>query len=714
MTNLIAELRRRNVFRVATAYIIVAWLLAQVAELALDSFGAPTWVIKTILLLLILGLPVAIVFAWAFELTPEGIKREKDVDRSESITGQTGQRLNYVIIGLLAVALAYFVYESRFAPDPASSAGETISGSVAARSIAVLPFATFGGTEADSHLADGLAETLLNLLAQIDELQVAARTSAFKFKGTSEDIRVIGEQLGVATVLEGSVQRSGDRVRITAQLVDVANGFHVYSETFERQIDDIFAIQDEIARAVVDALEVELLGTATEHSVDVDAYATHAGLRSRLRTSSGDEMEAVIESLRSLTREFPDYADAWATLADAYRLHGYAAGLIPEDMMALSIEAGQEAVELAPDDAIGHIALGSALMMRGRLTEASPVIARALELQPGNADLMVLQGNLLATYEGRYSEALDITSQALLRDPLNGNTRAALATRLREMGRIVDGEAALNLGIELDATDLRLQWDRVIFFEESGLFDKAAVVLDQVLDRDPSNINAIQNQFYLLFNAGDFENALLVLERGEDLSQDRLADERALYCYTLGDTECWHAATTRMLATRNRFFVQIWQARMLYESGLVDEAIVALLPIVDYFDQTGDPYGNQETRANLGALYHMAGEAELRDEALAPIITAFDTSVNNGYEGWHLYLELAAVKAARGEFTAAMNILEECYRRGFRHLDSLYYRFAFDPMRDDPDYQAFLERIRTENAAQLAEKANTVTRTDQN
>jgi TolB-like protein len=262
MNDFFTELWRRNVIRVAAAYVIVAWLLAQIADLALENFGAPDWVIKTILLLLVMGLPIAIVLAWAFELTPDGIQRDGDVDKDESTVRSSNRNLNLLIIGLLAIALLYFVYESRFQTNQSDQDVSTVVAGLSVKSIAVIPFANFGSNEADSFLADGLAETLLNLLAQIDELQVAARTSAFKFKDTKEDIRVIGEQLGVATVLEGSVQRSGNRVRITAQLINVEDGFHLYSETFERELDDIFAVQDEIAQAVVKALEVELLGSA--------------------------------------------------------------------------------------------------------------------------------------------------------------------------------------------------------------------------------------------------------------------------------------------------------------------------------------------------------------------------------------------------------------------------------------------------------------------
>jgi TolB-like protein/Flp pilus assembly protein TadD len=632
--------------------------------------------------------------------TPDGIKRDKDVERSDSVTGPTAHGLNYVIVALLAIALVYFVYESRFSGKEDAMDTSPVVAAQGARSIAVLPFATFGN-EADSYLSDGLAETLLNLLAQIDDLQVAARTSAFKFKDTNEDIRVIGEQLGVATVLEGSIQRSGNRIRIAAQLINVDDGFHMYSETFERELDDIFAIQDEIASAVVDALEVELLGIGEHSKPEFDAYETLAQLRSRLRTSTGDEMIEIIAALEKLTRDYPDYADAYASLSAALTLHGVGAGLIPEETTEKAIAAGQRAIELEPDNAMGFVALGGALQGRGMFRQLSPIIARALELQPGNADVLAMQGVLLAN-DGRYQEAFEITSKALLRDPLNPVTRGLLAERHRDLGQHDKALAVLNAGIDIDPADIPLQMNRALFLEETGNFRQALRAFDEVLRADPDIPNARQMRFYIYFNSDDLHNSKVALEQAEAVSVERLADERALYCYLLGNTECWHAATALMLATRDRFFVQTWQARMLYEGGLVDEAIAALLPVVAYFDDTSDPYGNLETRVNLAALYRLSDQADLAAAAMQPVVFAFDEALANGYDHHELHRYRAAAAVIEGDNDEAMRLLEEAYARGFRHVSDLYYLYAIDQLRDDARYAALIERMYRENAEQLS------------
>ncbi len=254
MRDVLQELKRRNVFRVGIAYVALAWVIAQVAELALDSFDAPAWVMKTILLLLPLGFPLALFFAWVFELTPEGLKREKDVDRGQSITRQTGRKLDLLIIGVLLIAVGFLLVDKFvFSPEPSDAATviaqqESRTARSVGQSIAVIPFVDMSPTGDQEYFTDGLTENLLHALAQIGDIKVAGRTSSFAFKGRNEDLRSIGAQLNVQNILEGSVQKAGNQIRITAQLVNTNDGFHLWSETFDRNLNDIFAVQDEISQ----------------------------------------------------------------------------------------------------------------------------------------------------------------------------------------------------------------------------------------------------------------------------------------------------------------------------------------------------------------------------------------------------------------------------------------------------------------------------------
>jgi len=299
----IDELKRRNVFRVGIAYLIVAWLLLQVADVVLPTFRTPEWVMQAFTFLLILGFPLALIFAWAFELTPEGIKLEKDLVRSESITHLTGRKFDFAIIGLMAVAILYLVLDNYVLEHAPTDTVED----VADKTIAVLPFVALSSGEDDSYFADGLTEEILNALAQLPELQVTARTSSFYFKGQNIPVPEIADRLNVAYVIEGSVRRDGDRLRITAQLIHASDGFHLWSATYNRTLDDVFAVQEDIAENIADVLGVVL---------DDDA-------RRIMRSVGIHDVEAFIAYQKGLeafaTAHEPSFdSQEWLAIANAY------------------------------------------------------------------------------------------------------------------------------------------------------------------------------------------------------------------------------------------------------------------------------------------------------------------------------------------------------------------------------------------------------------
>ena len=252
------ELKRRNVIRVGLAYAVLSWLLLQVGDVLFEALRLDDSALTIMLVILALGFVPVVIFAWVYELTPEGVKRESEIDRSQSITAHTGHRLNITIVLLLVAALGLFAYESFIAGDAAPQQAAIPAAQTGERSIAVLPFADMSAEGDQAYFGDGIAEELLNVLAQVDGLKVAARTSSFKFRGDDHDIGEIGNALNVATVLEGSVRKVGNQVRITAQLIDVAAGYHLWSETYDRELDNILAVQDDIAESIADALKLEL------------------------------------------------------------------------------------------------------------------------------------------------------------------------------------------------------------------------------------------------------------------------------------------------------------------------------------------------------------------------------------------------------------------------------------------------------------------------
>jgi len=299
-----AELKRRNVVRVGAIYLAAAWLLAQIGDVVSQAFAAPGWPMRVLLVLLALGLPIVLVIAWLFELTPEGVKLTREVDVETSITHATGRRLDRVLIGMIALLIVVLVanrwWPSSTAPKPAESAAAQAASAGAAtpassaqseKSVAVLPFVNLSSDPEQEYFSDGLSEEILNQLAQIAELRVTARTSSFFFKGKNEDLRVIGQQLNARYLLEGSVRKAGNELRITAQLIDALAGSHLWSRTFDRTLNDVFAIQEEIAMAVSGAMSVSLdvgaMARTRGGTTNLEAYDKY--LRARLRSPTRHE-----------------------------------------------------------------------------------------------------------------------------------------------------------------------------------------------------------------------------------------------------------------------------------------------------------------------------------------------------------------------------------------------------------------------------------------
>jgi TolB-like protein len=351
---LLTELKRRNVFRVAIAYGVIAWVLAQVADLAFDNFGTPEWVGKTVLFLLVLGFPLAVFFAWAFEMTPEGVKKEKDVDRSESITHQTGRKLDYLIIGMLVVAVGWLLAD-KFILQEGSSVGveQTYVDAVTNKSVAVLPFVAMSSGPDDEYFSDGLTEEILNSLARLPELLVTARTSSFAFKGLDTSITEIANKLGVEHVIEGSVRRSGEQLRITAQLIRARDGFHLWSETYDRSGVDSFGVQGEIAEKVAAALGIVL---------DQEQLA-------KMRSSGLSDPEAFIAYQKGM---------------EAMALGHERTGLAQFEALAVANQFFERVFELAPDFSAAHFDHGDyfvhfAINAAG-LERSADEVARAIEM----------------------------------------------------------------------------------------------------------------------------------------------------------------------------------------------------------------------------------------------------------------------------------------------------------------------------------------------
>ncbi|MEE8294999.1 MAG: tetratricopeptide repeat protein [Sphingomonadales bacterium] len=454
MNKFFAELKRRNVVRVAIAYAVVAWVILQFVDVIADPMSLPEWFQKVTIVLLAIGFPIALIFSWAFEVTPEGVKKTKEVDASKSMTHGTGQRINKLIIGALVLALGFIAYDKVIAPGDTGvrqAEAETVS-------IAVLPFVNMSSDPEQEYFGDGITEELLNTLVRVPGLNVAARTSAFSYKGKNMDVRDIGAELGVDTIVEGSVRRSGDDLRITAQLIRVEDGFHLWSQTYDRKYENVFAIQEEIAFAISDAVQVPLgLGEGSlvsNRMQNMEAYDQYLKAR-RLIRSRGDGLAEAVYILREVVKEEPNYAPAWAAMATALgTLTGYFAEFDgrPIQFGRLYAEAeiaALKAVTLDPDLADAHHAYGNSLRDRGAYVEAEDQFKIAFELDPNSIEILE---DFNEFYQAvlYLEEALELAERAYGLEPNSTLVLAFYGDTLARAGRTAEAVAMHEKALEID------------------------------------------------------------------------------------------------------------------------------------------------------------------------------------------------------------------------------------------------------------------------
>lgn len=448
MQKFFAELKRRNVVRVGIAYVILAWVLVQAADILLPTFGAPEGFIKGFYILLGLLFPLVLFFSWAYEVTPEGVMKTADVDKSKSITHGTGQKINKLTIGALGLAVAFLLVDKFFInPD---GPGEVIPEAQGA-SIAVLPFVDLSPGGDQSYFSDGISEELLNVLAQIPDLRVAARTSSFQFKGQNLDIASIGAQLNVSYVLEGSVRRAEQQLRITAQLIDVETGFHLWSDTYDRELDDVFAIQDEISKAIVDALG-EHLGITAEitpaktRAVDTSVYGIYLKAKALARTRNIEDYLKALELLKIVLEVEPGYAPAHTILARVYfRLNEDIIDLTNAELVARAERHVETALKLDPEFAEAFAVKGMIAGFRGEDEEALRLYDRSLALNPNQSGVQRSRSVLLYDTFNRFEEGIEANRLAVAIDPLDHVARLDLAISLAWAGYLDEA----NIQVEL-------------------------------------------------------------------------------------------------------------------------------------------------------------------------------------------------------------------------------------------------------------------------
>jgi len=461
--NFFAELKRRNVYKVAVAYAVIAWLLIQAASIFFPAFDAPSWVMKIFIIVIIFGFPVALIFSWAFEITSEGIKLESEIEPSKSIKRRTGRKIVAVTIALAVVAAGLFVYQlvgrdrwARRSSVETAEGGRPVGPSlpIPEKSIAVLPFDNLSRDPDNAYFCEGVQDEILTRLAKVADLKVISRTSTQHFKSAPENLPQIAKQLGVAHILEGSVQKAGEQVRVNVQLINAMTDAHLWADTYDRKLTDIFAVETDIAKTVADTLRAKLTGSeknsmAKTPTVNPEAYELYLKGRFFWNKRTGDDLRKSIEYLKQAIAKDPSYALAYAALADSYGLLRFYGGASPSESVVPAEAAAKKALELDDSLAEAHASLGLIATEELDLNRGVKEQERAIQLNPNYATAHHWLGLGFSTLR-QPDRSIAELKRALELDPLSMIINADLSIIYLYAGRYDDAEAQARKTLEID------------------------------------------------------------------------------------------------------------------------------------------------------------------------------------------------------------------------------------------------------------------------
>ena len=413
----IEELKRRHVFKAGIAYLIVAWVIAEVASLALTTFEAPPYIMKTLVFILGIGFILNLVFSWIYDITPDGIQKTESLEQSPAKSKLKSGRLNKVIIASLSLAVLILLYNQIWNVTKVEviEFGETVT--TGNKSIAVLAFTDMSPKKDQEYFSDGISEELLNLLSKLPELRVISRTSSFSYKGKNSTAEDIGKELKVSHILEGSIRKAGNKLRITAKLINTKDGSQIWSETYDRDLDDIFKIQDEIAGVVTSQLQLTLLGAnSINKNIDTEAYTLYLKANYLVHQNTKTAYLSAEELVKKSIEIEPNYAPAWGLLASIYNTGVYNFSIREyEEGISLGLEAALKAIKLDPDSGEGYATLSSLQELDWDFDQSAKNMDKALELDPNNAIIIGTAANMVY---GDIQKSIDLLHKAISLDPL--------------------------------------------------------------------------------------------------------------------------------------------------------------------------------------------------------------------------------------------------------------------------------------------------------
>ena len=724
----VGELSRRNVIRVGIAYAIIAWLIVQVADIVLETIGAPAWVMQTLMLLLGLGFIVTLIFAWAYEVTPEGVKRESEVDRSASITHVTGRKLDRVIIGLLFAAALYFFWESRVADrpvdtDPAADVvataaeEEVLYTPPAEQSIAVLPFDNRSNRQEDEFFTEGMHDDLLTTLAKIGSMKVISRTSVMEYRETTKKIPEIAAELGVANILEGGVQRAGNQVRINVQLIDAVTDEHLWAEIYDRELtaENLFAIQSEISKAIADALHATLSPEEVDRidkvpTKNLDAFDHYLRGRKAMATRAVEGLERAVQEFLAAVDIDPGFALAWVGVADSHNLLVDYKNLPRGVFDNVRDDAINRALALDPALGEAYASLGSLLADRGDYAAAEEAYETAIRYSPNYSTSYHWLAHMLVRDPSRAPEALPYAQRAIELDPNSAIIMANLADNYLMLGDL--DNAARYFEQQMEA-----QPDFSIAFSGySGVLERrgdlagAIDVQKRVIELDPDSVSANSRLAFLYAMTGAFDEAEAIRRSMQERFPDHGLSRAVGLAIGLARGEKPPIRSVVTAALDNEqiiggMFTLAYAAMLGGEFDLAYEAFRQVAPGQLAERETSDDFLNWW----VGALCELSwvlleteGNEDFGQDVLDASIRMYETGFhedirNTERYGWSLCYLLA------GDNDKALQILrQELDQHSTGDWPWFLRTPPYDAIRDDPRFVAMQAEFERRMAEQLA------------
>ncbi|MDH3902869.1 MAG: hypothetical protein OEU84_02310 [Xanthomonadales bacterium] len=707
LSAVLTELNRRKVLRTLGAYAVAVFVVLQLMDAAVEPLRLPDWLPTLLVIVLILGFPLVFILAWHFDVTADGVKKTQTV--SILTRAQNALLFSMMMLGMFGLGYGFYGYYSNVFTDGGSGELQTLASQqrefvAPENSIAVLPFADLSEDGSQGYFSDGIAEEILNVLAKVNGLHVAARTSSFAFRTPDKDIREIGRLLNVGTVLEGSIRKSGDRIRLTAQLINVEDGYHIWSNSYDRQLDDVFAIQDEVASAIATALVDSFAGleqkpaSRTRNLAAFEAYRTG---RLHWWRRSPDELQEAITLFAKALEHDPAFAPAYAAMADSWLLLSMYGNLTNLKATERAMPMIEKALEIDPESAEAFAALGLARMQIGQDDAAESALRQSIKLDDDYVPAYLWLGGLLGK-SGRLPEQSQILQQAMVIDPLNELLAINVASNLTRQGDYQAGKELLQDLVSLrpdSATLLRIMADHAInsgdlvqgwryasrsydlepdspvviqtlagAWASVGVTDKAESLLLDGLEIAGNNSGLQSNYFFLLLEQGRLEKAesLLVKQYGDSI--EGLPEQLQQYYYFQKGMISLVAGETAA-------------ARGFFENAIHDE-----------FDQSWN--GKQVMYATiLSALHYAAGNTELAEQTLVNAERSVRRARINGVDDADIYYTESSIYALRGDSEAALESLQMAYERGFRWVWMLEFDARLESLHTEPQFAEIKQKI---------------------